>query len=318
VFVSYDQALGQRLSDRWLSPTSPRRHGSEYASDEGHSTSSRGGYGNGNGSRGIASQTHLPALPESNTNSPTDNSLGTWTRPFQSLLGSRYSASDVSSPSRSRRGTNLPPYTPGENGTYDPTTMQQHHFLTAEQEKAQLNRANTGPSRFSDRHPQSQHRATSSAAPSEIISIFGAPPSERRGSTATTDVEPFPSSLVSSARPQPTVNTNYNNNQSQHHNTRIGDSPASSQQANSAAPLLRHGAREYNPFAGNGHEVTLEERWADEEEEDRDRDRGSTGTGRHTSGSRSVGSVGSVARPDSDVMPFENFLNSLKRDGATE
>lgn len=293
VFVSYSQALGQRMSDRWLSPTSPQRYGGSTCgsrSDEGHSTFTH--------DRTSPYPRGRAALPESTTISPaTERSNASWTRPLRSLLGSSYTRS---SRAPSRRATNLPPYTPGENGTYDSTdgtTATQGHYPLSGDEKAQIHYAlgmgidpsnMPGPSRPSMRPP-------SSSTPSEIMSIFGQPPtSERRGSTTTT--LDFPRALVSSARPQPRVNTSFDHISP--------ESAVSSLPANSAIPLLRAGGvgTGFSPMMG---------------EYDWGRERGGDMRGkRDTASTRSGVSESSAARPDSDVMPFEDFIHSLNYKGS--
>lgn len=237
VFVSYDEGRSHRLSDR--RPSTPTvTHSSPYA----------------------PSSRTLPALPEgqSMAGSPTTEggTGGSWSRPLRSLLGSSYARSSTSQP---RRQTNLPPYSPGQNGTY----------LTSEtsivEEKAAklryaagINPPIAGPS----------NARASTNAPSEIMSVFGQPPSERRESAMTTYSHLH--SLIHPSPPaRPTVDTNFRHVASP-------ESAMSSEQANSAMPLLR------------------QTHWPEHAK-------------------RSVTSTisdGSAARPDSDIIPFEAFIMS--------
>ncbi|WRT69125.1 uncharacterized protein IL334_006109 [Kwoniella shivajii] len=102
VFVSYDEALRQRMSDRWQSPTSPSNSAGtgRAAIIPRTPASASASPGNGNGTN----STGLSSVPENMVSSPER---------VRSLLGSQYAATN---PPDSRRGTALPAYTP--EGTY--------------------------------------------------------------------------------------------------------------------------------------------------------------------------------------------------------
>ncbi|WWC91159.1 uncharacterized protein L201_006100 [Kwoniella dendrophila CBS 6074] len=114
VFVSYDEALQQRMSERWRSPISPSNSNGtlrtprtpETASIISAITSNHTGNSNmhGTGGAGAGMTGGLASVPEDMISSPER---------IRSLLGSQYS---VTNPPDSRRGTALPAYTP--EGTY--------------------------------------------------------------------------------------------------------------------------------------------------------------------------------------------------------
>ncbi|OCF39411.1 hypothetical protein I317_06785 [Kwoniella heveanensis CBS 569] len=119
VFISYDEARTQRMSDRWhngnspLTPGtgadsidshwSPRSAGATSAGMSSHFAQRSAGLG-GDSNTSLGLGTNLPALPENVVSSPER---------IRSLLGSNYTATN---PPDSRRGTALPAYTP--EGTY--------------------------------------------------------------------------------------------------------------------------------------------------------------------------------------------------------
>ncbi|WWD06813.1 hypothetical protein V865_004908 [Kwoniella europaea PYCC6329] len=94
VFVSYDEALQQRLSERWRSPISPSNTNSTGTGRTPRSPETA----LGTNTSGLAS------VPENMISSPER---------VRSLLGSQYAATN---PPDSRRGTALPAYTP--EGSY--------------------------------------------------------------------------------------------------------------------------------------------------------------------------------------------------------
>ena len=271
VFVSYDEGRNQRLSDRWRpSPTSS-------------STSPSSAWRSHTGSH---SQPILAALPEGQSILATplteDSTGGSWSRPLRSLLGSSYTGSSV--PQSKRRETSLPPYTPGMNGSYlaDVATGSSAALPSVSEEKAAqlayaLRAGSTAPALAG---PSGVPRPASTVADSEVMSVFGAPPSERRESSMTqwSNVPLPPAPSIPPFRP--TVITDLAG--------RYASSPASAVSsatpgANSAMPLL-----------------------ADFPETKRAR---STGALSVVSG-QSGQTEDSAARPDSDIIPFEAFFAS--------
>lgn len=263
VFVSYDEGRSQRLSDRWISPTAP----SSVSHSSPHTLSSR----------------TLPALPEgqSVSGSPTteEGTGGSWSRPLRSLLGTSYARSSTSqSP---RRQTNLPAYSPGHNGTHFTTSSE--GYTSAENEKAAQLRYVAAIDHPATAGPSNVQRE-STVAPSEFMSVYGQPPSERRESamTAYTHVQSMinpPLSRSPSMPLRPTVNTN----------VRYASpaSAVSSVQATSAEPLLN----QVWPEARNNGK-------------------------RSVAGMSGVSNEGSAARPDSDIIPFEAFMGAVRFDSS--
>ncbi|RSH95168.1 hypothetical protein EHS25_000254 [Saitozyma podzolica] len=198
IFVSYEQGRGQRLDERWNSPTSP---------DE-WSTASRFSDRLGPGPANPA--------PSSSDSSPAEE-YGTRHRPFQSIIGRWSILSGVDE----QRRTKPPAYSPPDNSTYSSpsdTRSDDTHtdWSSANAEKGRIVQAQTmaalagpsyPPSAFgspsnlnltstSSSSPNSPPRSgrsrsnrftarESTVAPSSIISVFGAPPSERRDSMIT-------------------------------------------------------------------------------------------------------------------------------------
>ena len=209
-----------------------------------------------------------------------------WRNPLRSILGASYARSSLQ-PHEARRDTRLPPYTPGENGTYDSerTTSSEGNepFPNAAAEKAAqlaymekalpslsageaMSMSPSGPGPSSPRtFPHQRGNGTTSTrastvTPSEVLSVYGQPPSERRESAMTSlsnigtmssfPFPPSPSDPLPAFPPSPTinpfeggravrpkVNTNiYRSSQP--------SSSASSVPANSAVPLLRSPERE--------------------------------------------------------------------------
>lgn len=328
--MSYDEGREQRLSDRWASSPSSMRFGTYR---QCHTVQSRQQgqmvlpYDTPAGASGRT----LPALPEGLSMSGSSTERGTaesWTRPLRSLLGSDYTRSIVDdSP---RRETNLPPYTLGDNGTYLSTSSSgsnteagaragastsSESYATAEAEKALLYtlahggqgsnysksslERETNPSSGYPRTGPSYAERASTIVPSEVLSIFGQPPSEHRDSAMTgyshlhhmfgpSPVPPSPP--VPSVPPvRPRVNTDLTS-------LRHASGPASaisSVPAHSAMPLLR------TPGRSPGRSAS------DDEWEER-RLRGISVV--------SGGSGRSAARPDSDVIPFETFVSARRDD----
>ncbi|GFZ47292.1 hypothetical protein JCM24511_05035 [Saitozyma sp. JCM 24511] len=195
IFVSYEQGRGQRLDERWNSPTSP---------DEG-STASRL-------SDRLGPRPANPA-PSSSDSSPAEE-YGTRHRPFLSIIGRWSILSGVDE----QRQTKPPAYSPPDNSTFfslsetrsDDTSTD----WSADAEKGRIVQAQTmaalagrpyPPSAFgtpshssssSSSNPSTTPRSgrsrnnrftarESTVAPSSTISVFGAPPSERRDSMTT-------------------------------------------------------------------------------------------------------------------------------------
>ncbi|WWC73031.1 uncharacterized protein I206_106996 [Kwoniella pini CBS 10737] len=137
VFVSYDEALQQRLSERWRSPTSPSNTNTTRSPRSPKSID--GTRTNTSGHTGIGLAMGLTNVPENMISSPER---------VRSLLGSQYAAS-TSAPD-SRRGTALPAYTP--EGTYasqfTPVTGGQnnHSPITAYETLTGTTPTNTNPS----------------------------------------------------------------------------------------------------------------------------------------------------------------------------
>ena len=388
IFVSYDQGREQRLSDRWArSPEGGMSRSSSGSVPPGvyrspQSQSRRLPYD----TPAAASGRTLPALPEgqSMAGSPTEEGAGlsgilgnqgserSWTRPLRSLLGSEYTRSVVDhSP---RRETNLPPYTPGANGTYLSSLSSGsgsgsgsitgsgqgagsaarstggsglgssgETYTTAEAEKALLytlahsgqgsanSNVKTSPGRdaltsrsgrfgiadhpfaSADYEDRSEERASTIAA-SEVLSVFGQPPSEHRDSamTAYSHLQhfftPSPAPLVPpapTAPPAPTVPPLRPRVNTDLTSLRHASGPASvlssmsSIPAHSAMPLLRQvGASPGVSETSAGSPDDWRERYEREERRLRGISSVSGGSGR------------SAARPDSDVIPFETFMES--------
>jgi len=272
VYVSYDQGRNQRLSDRWR--TSP-------ASTTSASRSHRS-------PTGAPSQQSHPAQPgESSTAGipgSEEGTAGSWTPPLRSLLGSPYTGSSAS---QSRRETNLQPYTPGMDGSHlaDDGIASSAALPSVEEDKAaQLRyvlKSGSGidlpasadcPPRLT-RHP-------SIVPDSKVVSVLGAPPSERResGMTQGTSLPHEPPTSI--PRTRPTVTTDLAG--------RHASSPASAVSSatpgvNSAMPLLA-----YSPEARRTKSI---------------------GGLSAVSGARGH-TEQSAARSDSDIIPFETFLAS--------
>jgi hypothetical protein len=333
MFVAYDLRDSQSNPDRWSNPISPTSLRSMSSGEIPY------------GGRSTPGQRTMSALPESFTDSPmqrspdTDASGNTWTRPIRSLLGSSYTRSSRAPSRRQTNLTNLPPYTPGDNGTYLPDNEENRDapqaYPTAIQEKeAQLEHlrrinahtSNGASSSTSPRGltaapvvaPAERPRPPSTAAPSEIMSVYGQPPSERRDSAMTSfsapglpyiyrqqhisslptrseidedlGQSPIPSRSPN-GRPTPTVDTSFLD--------RAGPSrpsATSSIAANSAMPLLDspHRAHVWNsPFQDTSRSGALTHK--------------SSMTAMSTRSAQSEAQ--SAARPDSDIIPFDTFLS---------
>ncbi|WWC63966.1 uncharacterized protein I303_106572 [Kwoniella dejecticola CBS 10117] len=150
VFVSYDEALQQRLSERWRSPTSPSNSNTPPTATTRSPRSPEGGTGTGtnvSGHTGIGAAMGLTNLPENTTTMTFTTSSPDRVR---SLLGSQYAASTAAPDSR--RGTALPAYTP--EGTYvsqfTPVTVtggrNDHSPITAYETLTGTTPTNTNPS----------------------------------------------------------------------------------------------------------------------------------------------------------------------------
>ena len=350
VFVSYDQGRGQRLSDRWHASSTSSNGGLRSPDSTSGATGSGSGSASGHshGRPERPSNLALPTLTETSENggqteSPSADKNGTWTRPLLSFLGSSYTRS---SHTGSRRQTKLPPYTLGNTNTNMSTLTGE--YPTAESEKAaQLQNiiAIAGPSRNLD-HTQGHSYAdnlidandgldarASTVPPSEVMSVFGQPPSERRESAMTTMSSAIPqpfitSSIVPAMRPTPKVNTTMLD---RHHSSPQSAVSTLSGPVNSASPLLpaptlaqsRSGSNS-NPasaFASASissppSAYSIRETWPVSLDND---DNASITSGvshrdrKRTLSTRSrVSEAGSAARPDSDVIPFESFIGQLQ------
>ena len=291
-----------------------------------------------NATAAVASVRTLAALPEGQSvrGSPIseEGTAGSWSRPLRSLLGSDYVRSEHSP----RRETNLPPYTPGANGTYLSTASGDAavamdrvgqsgvsatpgvselrldtgggNYTTAEAEKAMLYAlAHAGPNidqqvesevvgqssrRRAEPHHAHPHRTlassqdgTSTVAPSDVLSIFGQPPSERRDTAMTAFSHlhhmfvPASASSIPSISAQPGVRA-------------VGDVDS--------APRAEDGEglrRTFDPFADENR-----------------RSPGGTSAPAVVEEERSLRGVSvvsglsgrSAARPDSDIIPFDAFM----------
>ena len=332
--------------------------------------------------------------------------------PLHSLLGSSYSRSEVDD---AKRQTNLPPYTPGINGTFVPgmTTSSSEGsdaricFPTASEEKAgQLRRMleaaksetslttppaessrpsmNSNPSikssscavpllRSGTRQAESNvngHRHSiadrSSAGPSsDVMSVYGQPPSERRDSSMTAitvqsglDSAVLPGMLglrgagrpTGQVRPSPRVITDIAH---RHPGERTLLTAGSSAIMTSAQPLVPNRGREGFQTASKGHahqeevaetpvsgglfdvnldhdlDLSFERKpanvpsaWNGNGSSSRSGNEGMVSVGRKKSATAmsqksgiSVSTARSAARPDSDVIPFEEFYNGVRAEG---
>ncbi|KAK1922635.1 hypothetical protein DB88DRAFT_495781 [Papiliotrema laurentii] len=278
VFVSYESGRSQRLSERWTSPTSPGD------SRQLHRNPS------------VPSTRTLPALPEGQSmqGSPVteDGSNGTWSRPIRSLLASSFTTDSDTH----RRETHLPPYSPGQTGTAFTENSPSDPFPSSEYEKAaqllQAVRVPPGSSIIDTAGPSRHIARASTVAPSEVLSVFGQPPSERRDSAMTSfshlpmSQTPLPHSSPALPPTRPKINTDVD--------TRHASTPVSaltSSPIHSAMPLLRA-----SPVSA----------W---------RDLQASKHGRSTTTGSVVSNDGSAARPDSDVIPFETFARGLRLGG---
>ncbi|KAK4683860.1 hypothetical protein P7C73_g6355, partial [Tremellales sp. Uapishka_1] len=228
VFVSYADARSQQLSSR--------SGGSNPATSPRSPMNRR------------ISPVALPYdLPSSSDGSPTTfHSSG-----IQSLLGSAYSPQ--------RRGTALPAYTPGENGTFDSTP-------TPTTDDGADNASRTFLSAAEEKTLKAERERRRSLAQSSITSVFGAPPSERRMSAATA------ATAHTESHPMPKI-----------------ELETSPQRLQALATLTANAPPSAFPRSPG-------------EEEDNEGRRGRAMT------TSSHMSHGSAARPDSAVIPWDEFV----------
>ena len=289
------------------------------------------------------SVTNLP-LADGSTND-------SWSRPLRSLLGSTYTHSS-SGRSLGRQPSLPPytPGANGTYDSYSTERSQGsggNQFASVMEEKqAQFKQmliasGNTNggisgayggveslrgsPSREphtspNGRSPPKTHRAIAlerqaalqsnrgSMVDSEAMSVYGQPPSQRDSVlTNTTDAQGVFAPLRPPIRPTPKVDTNFQRRQGG------PDSALSSGVANSADPLLSR-AQQQNALTPIS---SPDSRHRQDESSGRKREEKEFGESHrnHSQAAlshRSAASQSSAARPDSDIIPFETFIHSVR------
>lgn len=357
IFVSYDEGRNQRLSERWRAPggsTSASEIDHYLASASSATSTSASAPASASGHSCLSGATKSPpqvvhSLPQSVRGSTLfaastagDSTMTSWTRPLRSLLGSDYDAR--SRYANSPRVTALPAYTPGENGTYETFTSYNPRDSPTDTSAGQSHPP-VSPYAPSGEKVERPKPARKSSAPSSIMSVFGAPPSEWRQSTLsgppTSPIPFFPALNLPPAlgakthtqgRPSPELDTGIPPSGASV--TSASTIPTSNLRAAFPMPDHRHSQYSQNlteiqsPISSGGTAQSPRQathsnappsafsapRGTDVDEGIDKVNQTQTHQRGLSRGAESMHSNKSAARPDSDVIPFEEFMQGKAGD----
>jgi hypothetical protein len=347
VFVSYEEAKGQRMSEHWnksaSSPPSNWNHEEEIASLSPRS---------GRSGMSRSPPMELRSLPQSIRGSLMPNASI-----FEDTAGASgseqyHGGDEESSDAQSTRGTALAPSTPGPypypasrretTGTLPAYTVDDENetppasairttpgntFDSAAAEKLQLQLAYSGcttpqsgtasptsPVAGPSRPPtQAQKRMTHTSGAYSITSMFAAPPSDGRQSIPPTPHPPPHSNLPSLPLPRPPSRFTL----SRKHVPGVPTSPRISELPYDGSP----NSTKVQPKTSISPEDQLNKATlpAPSAFQDLQAEEGSGGghARNRSLGGMSYKTTASAARPDSLIMPFEDFVTSLDHSGSS-